>query len=47
MARLRLFFEIAELPLSMSDVWQQVDDLLTGMKPGETNQVGLVFNRLV
>ncbi|MFB0559460.1 MAG: DUF1015 domain-containing protein [Dehalococcoidales bacterium] len=43
MAELKLFFEIVELPMSMSDVWQQVDDLLTGMKPGETNQVGLVL----
>ena len=41
--RLRLFFEIAELPLSMPDVWQQVDVLLAGMKPGETNRVSLVL----
>ena len=43
MAKLRSFFEIEELPLSMPDVWQQVDDLLTGMKPGETNQVRFVL----
>jgi len=43
MARLRLLFEATELPLSMPDVWQQVDDLLTGMKSGETNRVGLVL----
>ena len=43
MAKLRLLFEIEELPLSMPDVWQQVDDLLTGMKPDETNQVRVVL----
>ena len=43
MARLRLLFEVTELPLSMPDVWQQVDDLLTGMKSGKTNRVGLVL----
>ena len=43
MTSLRLFFEIEELPLSTPDVWQRVDDLLTGMKPGETNQVSLVL----
>ncbi len=43
MAKLRSFFEIVGLPLSIPDVWQQVDDLLTGMKPGETNQVSLVL----
>ncbi|GAI56449.1 unnamed protein product, partial [marine sediment metagenome] len=43
MASLRLFFEIEELPLSTPDVWQRVDDLLTRMKPGETNQVSLVL----
>ena len=43
MARLRSLFEVVELPLSMPDVWQQVDDLLTGMKSGETNRVGLVL----
>ncbi len=29
MARLKSFFEIEVLPLSMPDIWQQVDDLLT------------------
>jgi len=43
MAELKLFFEIVELPLDMPDVWQRVDNLLTGMKPGETNQVGLTL----
>ncbi|MFC1916639.1 DUF1015 domain-containing protein [Chloroflexota bacterium] len=43
MPRLRLLFEIAELPLSMPDVWQQVDNLLTEMKPREINQAGLVL----
>ena len=43
MAKLRSFFEIEELPLTMPDVWQKVDDLLTGMKPGEINQVSLIF----
>ncbi|MFC2017317.1 DUF1015 domain-containing protein [Chloroflexota bacterium] len=43
MAGLRSFFEIEELPLSMPDVWQKVDELLTGMKPSETNQVRLVL----
>ena len=35
MARLRLFFEIEELPLSMPNIWQHVDDLPTG---SEANQ---------
>jgi len=39
MAKLRSFFEIEELPLTISDVWRQVDDLLTG----ETNEVRLVL----
>jgi uncharacterized protein (DUF1015 family) len=30
MAKLEMFFEIEKLPLSMSDVWQRVDDSLTG-----------------
>ncbi len=38
MAKLKVFFEIEELPLSMPGVWQQVDDLLTG-----TNEIRLVF----
>jgi len=39
MAKLRSFFEIEELPLTMSGVWRRVDDLLTG----ETNEVRLVL----
>ncbi len=39
MTKLRSFFKIEELPLSMPDVWQQVDDLLTG----EANQVRLAL----
>ncbi len=42
-AQLRSFFEIDELPLNMPGVWQQVDDLLTGMESGETNQVKLAL----
>ncbi len=38
MAKLKVFFEIEELPLSMPGVWQQVDDLLTG-----TNEIRLIF----
>jgi len=36
MAKLRAFFEIAELPLNVPSVWQQVDDL-----PMETNEIRL------
>ncbi len=36
MAKLRAFFEIEELPLSVPSVWQQVDDLLM-----ETNEIRL------
>ncbi|HEX74791.1 MAG TPA: DUF1015 domain-containing protein [Dehalococcoidia bacterium] len=39
MAKLRAFFEIEALPLTIPDVWRQVDDLLTG----ETNQVRLIL----
>jgi len=39
MAKLELFFEIDELPLSMPGVWQQVDDSLSE----EANQVKLVL----
>ena len=42
-AKLEAFFEIEELPLSMPGVWQQVDDLLAGVKPGETNQVRVIL----
>ena len=42
-AKLEALFEIEKLPLSMPGVWQKVDDLLTGVKPGETNQVRLVL----
>ena len=47
MAKLRSLFEVTELPLSMPDVWQHVDDLLTGKKSGESNQVSLVVFGLV
>ena len=40
MAKLKSFFEIEELPLSMPGVWQKVDDLLTG---SEANLVKLVL----
>jgi len=39
MAKLKSFFEIEELPLSIPDIWQRIDDSLTG----ETNQVRLVL----
>jgi len=39
MAKLKLFFEIEELPLGVPDAWQQVDGLLTG----EANQVRVVL----
>jgi len=42
-AKLEALFEVGKLPLSMPGVWQQVDELLTGVKPGETNQVRLVL----
>ncbi len=38
MSKLKVFFEIEELPLNMPDVWKQVDDLLT-----ETNEVRIVL----
>jgi len=40
MAKLKSFFEIEELTLNMPDVWQKVDDLLTG---SETNLVRLIL----
>ena len=39
MAKLKVFFDIEELPLTTPDVWQRVDDLLTG----ELDQVRLVL----
>ena len=39
MAKLREFFKIEELSLTMADVWRRVDDLLTS----ETNEVRLVL----
>jgi len=39
MTGLKSFFEIEELPLNTSGIWQQVDDLLGG----EANQVGLIL----
>jgi len=38
MPKLKAFFEIEELPLSMPDVWEQADNLLT-----ETNEVRLIL----
>ena len=40
MAKLKSFFEIEELPLSMPGVWQKVDDILTA---SETNLVRLIL----
>ncbi len=40
LAKLRLFFEVEELPLSMPGIWQQVDDLLAGK---DANQVRLIL----
>ncbi len=42
MAKLKVFFEIEELPLSMPGVWKQVDHLLT-----EVNEVRLILFGLV
>ncbi len=39
-SKLKSFFEIEELPLSMPDIWQKVDDLLTGQ---EANRVRLTL----
>ena len=36
-------FETKKLSLSKSDVWQRVDELLTGVKLGEANQIRLVL----
>ncbi len=46
MPKLKVFFEIEELPLSMPDVWKQVDDFL--MKTNESRLVlfGLTTERL-
>jgi len=38
MAKLKSFFEIEELPVSMPGIWKRVDDLLT-----ETNEIRLVL----
>ncbi len=38
MAKLKVFFEIEELPLSMPGIWEQVDDLLT-----KTNEIRLIL----
>jgi uncharacterized protein (DUF1015 family) len=43
MAKLGSLFEVEELPLSMPNVWQLVEDLLTGVKPDETNEISLVL----
>jgi len=42
-AELGTIFEIERLPLSMPGVWQQVDDLLTGVKLREVNQVRFIL----
>ncbi len=42
-AELGTFFEIEKLPLSSHDVWQQVDDLLNGVKLGGINRVKLIL----
>ncbi|MBI4187212.1 MAG: DUF1015 domain-containing protein [Chloroflexi bacterium] len=41
MGRLKSFFEMEELPLDKPDVWREFDDLLTGVRPGDTGQVRL------
>ncbi|MFC2032264.1 DUF1015 domain-containing protein [Chloroflexota bacterium] len=43
MAKLATFFEVELLPLSLPDVWQQVDDLLTGVRLEETKQVRVIL----
>ncbi len=43
MPKLRSFFEIEELPMTMANIRQQVDDSLTNMKLEEANQVSLVL----
>lgn len=43
LTNLKIFFDIEELPLSLPDVWQRVDDLLTG----ETGQGRLILFGLV
>ena len=40
LAKLRSFFEVEELPLSLPGIWQQVDDLLAGQ---DTDQVRLIL----
>ncbi|GAH36873.1 unnamed protein product, partial [marine sediment metagenome] len=40
LAKLRSFFEVEELPLSLPGIWQQVDDLLAGQ---DANQVRLIL----
>ncbi|MFC1593072.1 DUF1015 domain-containing protein [Candidatus Omnitrophota bacterium] len=42
-AKLRLLFDVEELPLDMPGVWQRVDDLLTCTETEETSQVRLVL----
>ncbi|MFC2035493.1 DUF1015 domain-containing protein [Chloroflexota bacterium] len=42
MPKLKVFFELEELPLSMHDVWKQVDELLT-----QTNEIKLILFGLV
>jgi len=46
-AQLKVFFEIEELPMSIPDVWQRVDNLLAGVGSGEGKRARLVVFGLV
>ena len=46
MTKLEVFFEIAELPISMPSVWEQVDHLLTETKEVRLILYGLITERL-
>ncbi len=48
-ARLRSFFEVEELPVGKTDVWKQIDRLLSGGNKGEVKLalLGLVEGRLL
>ncbi len=43
MSKLKSFFDMEELTLNMPGVWQQVDDLLTGVELEEAKQARLVL----
>lgn len=43
MAKLRLLFEVEELPLSMPGIWQRVENLLTATNLSETNRIVLIL----